>query len=213
MLDKVRMRLLPIVVVTVLSSFGQAMAGQLDGTLKQVRGMVLVNYGKGFSVARSNIKLSLRDRVFTTEGASAVVVLQDGCVVKLTENTIFTVKQPSVCKGGGDSKKTAGPFYAKAIGSEVLPDVPPSAPEAPPQEPESGEKPATDTGVEAKPGTEPTEPASEPATSSGPLSMTESILGSITTEQLVVTGVAVGAGLAILAAGGGGGGDGAVSPQ
>ena len=211
MLHKARIRLLHTIAMAVLLSFGQAMAGELNGTLKQVRGMVLVNYGKGFSVARGDMKVSLRDRVLTMEDASAVVVLKDGCVVKLTENTIFTVKQPSVCKGGADAKKTAGPFYAKAIGSEVLTDVPPQAPQAPPQEPEPGEKPTTDTGAEAKPGTE---PASEPATtSSGPLSMTESILGNITTEQMVVTGVAGGAGLAILAAGGGGGGDGAVSPQ
>lgn len=187
----------------------------VKGTLKQIQGTVLVNHGKGYSMAQLDMELKEGDRVLTMDGARAVIVQADGCIVKLTDNVVFTLKLPSACQSGTKSVKKIGPYYARAIGAEAVTDVVPSDIE--PSEPEPDEiqnqqQPADEAVAEE------TTSSADAGEEKAPEEVVEaegtSIFDKYSTTQIVVTGVAVGLGLAVIAgSGGGGGGNGSVSGQ
>jgi len=105
-----------------------AQAAKIAGTLKEMRGRVLVNTGDRYHEAQGGMLLKLGDRILTLQGASATVVQNDGCVTPLAENMAFMLQTPSVCQGGVNSLRRVGPYYAQAIGGETKTDVPPQAP-------------------------------------------------------------------------------------
>ncbi len=105
-----------------------AQAAKIAGTLKDMRGQVLINTGDRYHEAQGGMLLKLGDRILTLEGASATVVQDDGCVTPLAENMAFMLQTPSVCQGGVNSLRRVGPYYAQAIGGETKTDVPPQAP-------------------------------------------------------------------------------------
>ncbi len=199
-------------------------------SLKQIFGMVLINHGKGYSIARLDMALKSGDRVMTMDGAQAVVVQDDGCVTKLHANSILTLPlNASACQHGNNSAnksiKKIGPYYARAIGSEAVTDVSPSvSEEALEKSPLNTTPPASDTQVpdtsDGPPIDTPTldtttasaEAAETVEQSVGVVEEAEggSFFNNLSTTQIVVTGVAVGLGLAVA---GGGGGGGAVSAE
>ena len=129
-----------------------AQAAKIAGTLKEMRGQVLVNSGDRYHEAQGGMLLKLGDRILTLEGASATVVQDDGCVTPLAENMAFMLQTPSVCQGGVNSLRRVGPYYAQAIGGETKTDVPPQAPAEEPDFAqaiggESKEAVATDEGA------------------------------------------------------------------
>ena len=123
-----------------------AQAAKIAGTLKEMRGRVLVNTGDRYHEAQGGMLLKLGDRILTLQGASATVVQDDGCVTPLAENMAFMLQTPSVCQGGVNSLRRVGPYYAQAIGGETKTDVPPLAPA---EQLEAGEQPLE--AVEAPP--------------------------------------------------------------
>jgi len=165
----------------------------LNALLKQIVGVVLINHGKGYSMAHLDMPLMPGDRVLTMDGASAVIVQNNGCVVKLKDNSIFMLKLPSECQAGKKSIRPIGPYYARAIGSEAISDVSPNVPA------EALEEPVIDpaSSVETSDAIEVIDSGAEVISEGG------SFLSGFSTTQIVVTGVAVGLGLAV--AGGGGG--------
>ena len=183
----------------------------LKGSLKQIQGTVLINHGKGYSIARLDMGLKAGDRVLTMDGARAVIVQADGCVVKLTDNVIFTLESPSTCQGGTKTIRKVGPYYARAIGSEAVTDVAPSVPD------EMMEQPAVETTPEVTPATDAGEEQTAEIVEGVPEEVADAESGSFfddfSTTQIVVTGVAVGLGLAVISGSDSSSGSGAVSPQ
>jgi len=180
-------------------------------SLKQIYGMVLINHGKGYSLARLDMGLKYGDRILTMDGARAVVVQNDGCVIKLNDNSIFTLKLPSICQGDKKSIRQIGPYYARAIGAEAVTDVNPNLPDEVLDESPLEGVPAETAPVEAAADADVVEPGGEQAVEqdievvgaeSGGAS---AFFNSLSTTQIVVTGVAVGLGLAVAGSGGGGG--------
>ncbi len=139
--------------ISTTMAFGPlAHATKIAGTLKEMRGEVMVNSGNGYHGAQGRMLLKLGDRILTLEGASATVVQDDGCVTPLAENMAFMLQTPSVCQGGVNSLRRVGPYYAQAIGGETKTDVPPQAPAEEPDFAqaiggESKEAVATDEGA------------------------------------------------------------------
>lgn len=180
----------------------------LNGSLKQIQGTVLINHGKGYSVARLDMGLSESDRVLTMDRASAVVVQDNGCIIRITENSIFTLQRPGICGSNEKSVKKVGPFYARAIGSEAITDVPPNIPDEIIEQQETIPEKLPESVDIVEP-TGSAEIIEEVVADSGGSS---SWFSNLSTTQTVVTGVAVGLGLAV-ASSSGGGSDGAVSGQ
>lgn len=135
-----------------------AQAAKIAGTLKEMRGRVLVNTGDRYHEAQGGMLLKLGDRILTLQGASATVVQDDGCVTPLAENMAFMLQTPSVCQGGVNSLRRVGPYYAQAIGGETKTDVPPLAPA---EQLEAGEQPLE--AVEAPPPDEEQEEKKKPS--------------------------------------------------
>ena len=123
-----------------------AQAAKIAGTLKEMRGRVLVNTGDCYHEAQGGMLLKLGDRILTLQGASATVVQDDGCVTPLAENMAFMLQTPSVCEGGVDSARGVGPYLAQAIGAEEAPPAPAApatevgAPEGEPEAVAEGEE-------------------------------------------------------------------------
>ncbi len=211
----------------------------IGASLKQIFGTVLINHGKGYSIARLGVELKSGDRVMTMDGAQAVVVQDDGCVIKLRDNSIFTIplnsseyssEYPSACQGGNKSAnksiKKIGPYYARAIGAEAVTDVSPTvSEEALENSPLDTTTPAPDTQApDTQADTPETVPVEVEATEVAESEVVEqsvevvteaeggSFFNNLSTTQIVVTGVAVGLGLAVIGSSGGGGG-GAVSAE
>ena len=169
-------------------------ASILKASIKQIQGTVLINHGKGYSQARLDMGLRKSDRVMTMNGASAVVVQDNGCVIKLKQNSIYMLDNYVNCQLGAESIKKSGPIYARAIGAEAISDVPaePVEPAATPQQ------------------NLPAENVNEGFTDGLGDSGGSSFFSDWSTTQIVVTGVAVGLGLAVA---GSGGSSGAISGQ
>lgn len=113
----------------VLSTVVQA-AG-VAGFLEQTQGMVMVKKSGAYERAQAGIALKVGDRVMTMGDAAAVIIQVGSCVTVLPENSVFTLRQPSVCAGGVDTIRQIGPFYAKAIGGETKRDVSPAKSKTP----------------------------------------------------------------------------------
>ncbi|MFQ5544554.1 MAG: hypothetical protein ACE5FE_01125 [Acidiferrobacterales bacterium] len=124
--EKQAMRLTVCVLISATFVFGTvAPAAEPAGFLRHLQGRVLVNAGEGYEAGQAGMSLKLGDRVLTLTGATAVVVQDDGCVTRLAGNMAFALQKPSVCKGGVNSLREVGPYFAQAIGAEEQPDVPP----------------------------------------------------------------------------------------
>ena len=174
--------------------FSQHIPGKnsvLKASIKQIQGTVLINHGRGFSQARLDMGLKKSDRVMTMHGASAVVVQDNGCVIKLKQNSIYLLDNYVNCHTAAESIKKSGPVYARAIGADAITDVPaePVEPPAASQENAPVENDGFTDGVE---------------------SGSTSFFSDWSTTQIVVTGVAVGLGLAVA---GSGSSSGAISGQ
>ena len=165
----------------------------LKASIKQIQGTVLINHGKGYSQARLDMGLRKSDRVMAMNGASAVVVQDNGCVIKLKQNSIYMLDNYVNCQLGTESIKKSGPIYARAIGAEAISDVP-----VEPVEPVTSQQ---DTPVKIV----------DEGFTDGIESGSGSFFSDWSTTQIVVTGVAVGLGLAV--AGSGGSSNGAISGQ
>ncbi len=101
-----------------------AAAEKNDAVLRQLQGSVLLNHATGYSSAAANMPLRAGDRVLTMGNSRATVVWTDGCSAQLEENSIFTFQKRSPCQGGADTRKKVGAYFARALGSDIITDVP-----------------------------------------------------------------------------------------
>jgi hypothetical protein len=100
---------LPIITAACLTSIGPVQADDSAGVLREVRGTVLVNQGKDYVVGYSGMKLKPGARVFTGDGASAVVKQTDGCLTPLEPNLRFIPREASICQTGVATIERIGP--------------------------------------------------------------------------------------------------------
>jgi len=221
-----------------LSGSYQQPSFSTGASLKQIYGTVLVNHGKGYSVAYLDMEIKIGDRVLTMDGAQAVIVQNDGCVISLRGNSIFILKDFSACPKGKQSIKKIGPYYARAIGSEAVTDVVPTvSEEALENSPLETSPQEMDTFESVEEQIEQLEQLEQPieAAEAAPMEVETieeaeifveenyeiaseveggSFFSSLSTTQIVVTGIAVGLGLAVVgSSGSSGGGSGAISGQ
>lgn len=90
---------LPIIAVACLIGISPVQADDSAGVLHEVLGRVMVNQGKSYIAGHSGMRLKLGARVLALDGASAVVKQTDGCLTRIEPNSLFTLREPSVCAG------------------------------------------------------------------------------------------------------------------
>lgn len=67
-------------------------------TLTEPAGKVLVNAGAGYNTAPGATSVAAGTKIMVQGGSSAKVVYNDLCIVKLNENTIYTVAEKPPCE-------------------------------------------------------------------------------------------------------------------
>lgn len=87
-------------------------------TIAQSEGMVLVNQGKYYVVARPGQQLNVGDRIMTMAGASASITYKDGCVQQLKPNNKLVFNSVAECSLKTAKIQSVGPYYA-ALGDPV----------------------------------------------------------------------------------------------
>lgn len=87
-------------------------------TIAQSEGMVLVNQGKYYVVARPGQQLNVGDRIMTMAGASASITYKDGCVQQLKPNNKLVFNSVAECSTKTAKIQSVGPYYA-ALGDPV----------------------------------------------------------------------------------------------
>jgi hypothetical protein len=88
-------------------------------TIAQSEGMVLVNQGKYYVVARPGQQLNVGDRIMTMAGASASIAYKDGCVQQLKPNNKLVFNSVAECSTKTAKIQSVGPYYA-ALGDPAL---------------------------------------------------------------------------------------------
>lgn len=91
-------------------------------TIAQSEGMVLVNQGKYYVVARPGQQLNVGDRIMTMAGASASITYKDGCVQQLKPNNKLVFNSVAECSTKTAKIQSVGPYYA-ALGAVAVPAV------------------------------------------------------------------------------------------
>lgn len=92
-------------------------------TIAQSEGMVLVNQGKYYVVARPGQQLNVGDRIMTMAGASASITYKDGCVQQLKPNNKLVFNSVVECSLKTAKIQSVGPYYA-ALGETALVGAP-----------------------------------------------------------------------------------------
>lgn len=85
--------------VAVLTSASVASAT----TLTTVNGRVLVNPGSGYVPGASQTQLKSGDQVFATNGASAIIVYDNGCIQRVDAGKVVTVLSNPQCPTTAES--------------------------------------------------------------------------------------------------------------
>ncbi len=162
--------------------------------LKRLEGTVLVNQGKGFSLAAPGMQLQPGSRVLVMSDGGVSVVFSDTCTIDIAANSIFSLGNTRSCEQLRKQIQTVGPYYAAAIGVEAVGDA------------KSPGKTRTDAGDAGTGGD-----AGAAAAGGEP----EVVFAGMSMNEIIVVGVGVGAGLAVVVASGGGGNksNGAISPE
>lgn len=113
---------LPIIAVACLIGVSPVQADDSAGVLHEVQGRVMVNQGKSYIAGHSGMQLKSGARVLAMDGASAVVKQADGCLTRIEPNSLFTLKEPSVCVGRMDvaSKVIRAAVVAGAVAGITL---------------------------------------------------------------------------------------------
>ncbi len=78
-------------------------------TLTQVTGKVMVNKGKGFTMAKAGLGLADSDRLITLDDSSASVVFTDGCVNNVKANSVLAISKSAGCKAQAAMVNTPAP--------------------------------------------------------------------------------------------------------
>ncbi len=78
-------------------------------TLTQVTGKVMVNKGKGFTMAKAGLGLADSDRLITLDDSSASVVFADGCVNSVKANSVLAISKSAGCQAQAALVNTPAP--------------------------------------------------------------------------------------------------------
>ena len=174
-----------------------ARADSLIAELEQVQGTIMIDHGDGYAIANAGDDVRPGDRILVLENSRGKLVNGD-CVLNLSDNSIHTIRQQSLCQVSGRTVKYIGPLYAAAIGI-VKPETKPEEIEKPPQAATPDAAATTDTDEQEKV----VEQTPKDTTKSG-----------VAAKGLSPKAIAIGAGIAaaLAAIGGGGGGGNASTP-
>jgi hypothetical protein len=77
-----------------------ASAAEPLGTLARIEGSTLINQGEQYVKAREGMTIKEGDRLIATEGSSAVIKFNDGCLFTLTDTQVLILGPKSTCAGG-----------------------------------------------------------------------------------------------------------------
>jgi hypothetical protein len=115
---------LPLITAACLTSIAPVQADNSAGVLREVQGTVWVNQGKNYVVGHSGMKLKPGARVFTLDGASAVVKQTDDSLTQLEPNSLFMLRELGTYPGGAATVREIGPDYTEAISADTTNDAP-----------------------------------------------------------------------------------------
>jgi hypothetical protein len=86
-----------------------ALAAPAKGALvAPVKGVVLINRGKGFSEIKKPVKLRVGNSVMVGPEGAAIIAYGDGCKVDVAPGTVETVAQLSPCASGSSAATQPG---------------------------------------------------------------------------------------------------------
>ena len=87
---------------TLLVSVGAGAQAQQEpaAALAELQGTVLVNQGEGMVRAQPGMPLGIDDRVLTLNESGVLVVYEDGCTIRLEENSLLTLMSADECTQG-----------------------------------------------------------------------------------------------------------------
>lgn len=111
-------------ILSLMFGSGAVLAGEVPvsgsiATIAQSEGMVLVNQGKVYVVARPGQQLNVGDRIMTMAGASASIAYKDGCVQQLKPNNKLIFNSAVECSTKTAKVQSVGPYYS-ALGNTVI---------------------------------------------------------------------------------------------
>jgi hypothetical protein len=78
-----------------------ASAAEPVGAVARIQGSALINQGERYVPASEGMPVKEGDRMFATEGSSAVIRFNDGCQYTLDDTQILTIGATSTCTAGG----------------------------------------------------------------------------------------------------------------
>jgi hypothetical protein len=93
-------------------------------TVTSEKGEVLVNRGSGYKPVKQPTEAAAGDRVMAKPKSSGRIEYPDGCVVKVSPGTVFTVVAKSPCQPSGlhiETQASTPPQPPPAAGNDVLP--------------------------------------------------------------------------------------------
>jgi hypothetical protein len=94
-----------------------ALAAPAKGALvAPVKGVVLINRGKGFSEIKKPVKLRVGNAVMVGPESAAIIAYGDGCKVDVAPGTVETVAQLSPCASGASAQAGPGSDYSQSCG-------------------------------------------------------------------------------------------------
>ena len=104
----------------ILSSVGimcsSAIAERNIAQVQTFQGKVLINQGKGFSVAKIGSTLKPGDKILISNESSAIVAYENGCQVSISEPKVLTVTKAAPCPAGARIASVGSNFAAPVAG-------------------------------------------------------------------------------------------------
>lgn len=183
----IRFNCLAVILAVLISPMG--VWAQADvATLGHLHGVVMINHGDGYAIAKDGDVIHTGDHILVME-ESAVRVASGHCILHLSENSLRIIGPQGVCETEHLADRHVGPLYAAAIGvikpkTEPEPEEIEKPPEAPPPGTATPDKVVKKT---------PDEKTKSAATAGG------------ISSRAIMIGAGVAAALAALGGGGGGG--------
>ncbi len=115
-------------ITLVFAGFAAAQPADPVANLQDRTGQILLNTGDGYVTPPINAPLMKGDQILTKTNSSVVVHYDDGCDVRVEENTVYTVERPEECPAGimavGEGTAVAAssnvPFILAGVGVVAL---------------------------------------------------------------------------------------------
>jgi hypothetical protein len=84
--------------------------------VQSFQGKVLINQGKGFSLATKGLTLKPGDKILVSKEASAIVAYSNGCQVSISEPKVLTVAKAAPCPANAKVASVGSDFATPVAG-------------------------------------------------------------------------------------------------